>query len=94
MVPKYQFDQIFHSLMIRMELATAADITRVIDLITKDFMPGNPLKRSLGFAKESRTAWEIGRLHLILRPMLMNGTSVLAIDEDNEIVGKYSFDLS
>ena len=76
--------------MTRMEVATSADIPRVIDHITRDFMPGNPLKRSLGFAEEKIPAWQMMRLHLILRPMLMNGTSVIAISGRNEIVGKYS----
>ena len=78
------------SSMTRMEVATTADIPRVVDHITQDFMPGNPLKRSLGFATENIPAWQMMRLHVILRPMLMDGTSVLAISGKNEIVGKYS----
>ena len=72
-----------------MEIATSGDITKVIDHITRDFMPGNPLKRSLGFAKKERTAWELGRLHMILKPMLRNGTSVIAVDTRSRIVGMY-----
>ena len=57
-------DQIYHTILviiwssslltIRMKLATTSDINNVLDCHFKDFMPGEPLSRSMGFVKEGR----------------------------------------
>ena len=78
-------------LTIRMKLATTSDINNVLDSVYKDFMPGEPVSRSMGFVKEGRV--EMGKVWKMMtkgfiKPMLSKGTSIIAVNEKDEIVGK------
>ena len=74
-----------------MELATPEQFERVWVHMTEDFMPGEPLHRSFGFVKGDNTvdlgkAWKM-MYKMYLKPML-NGNSVIALNDKDEIVGK------
>ena len=78
-------------LAFRMKLATSSDINKVLDSVYKDFMPGEPVSRSMGFVKDGRV--EMGKVwkmmnKVFIKPMLTKGTSIIAVNEKDEIVGK------
>ena len=73
-----------------MQLATAEDFERVWVHMLEDFMPGEPMSRSCGFVKED--AAELGKgwkmmFKAFMKPMLSKGTSVIAVNDKDEIVG-------
>jgi len=75
---------------IRMQLATAEDFERVWVHMLEDFMPGEPMSRSCGFVKED--AADLGKgwkmiYKVFMKPMLSKGTSVIAVNDKDEIVG-------
>ena len=54
-------------------------------------MPGEPVSRSIGFVIENKA--ELGKTwkavyKTFLKPMFTKGTSVIAVNEKDEIVGK------
>ena len=77
-------------LSLRMRLATPRDIEKVMDHFYDDFMAGEPCSRSL-FVKDGKV--EVGKgwrmLHkMFMKPILSGGTSVIAVNEKDEIVGE------
>ena len=74
-----------------MQLATAEDFERVWVHMLEDFMPGEPMSRSCGFVKENKADLGKGWKTLykaFIKPMLSKGTSVIAVNDKDEIVGK------
>ena len=74
-----------------MQLATAEDFERVWVHMLEDFMPGEPMSRSFGFVKEDTA--ELGKgwkmiYKVFMKPMLSKGTSFIAVNDKDEIVGK------
>ena len=79
--------------MIRMKKASAQDFDKVWVHLLEDFMPGEPVSRSCGFVKDDNTAaarkvWKMF-YKTFIKPMLNKGTSVIAVNNNDEIVGKH-----
>ena len=72
-------------------MASAQDFERVWVHLLDDFMPGEPMSRSCGFVKENKADLGKGWKTLykaFIKPMLSKGTSVIAVNDKDEIVGK------
>ena len=79
--------------MIRLKLASAQDFEGVWVHLLEDFMPGEPMSRSFGFVKDDNTAAPGKGFKMVfkafIKPMLSKGTSVIAVNDKDEIVGMH-----
>ena len=78
----------------RIQLASAEDFDKVWQCYLEDFVPGEPMSRSCGFLNENTGKGDLGNgwkmlYKAFMGPMLSKGTSVIAVNEKDEIVGKH-----
>ena len=69
---------------------------RVWDHFLQEFCPAEPCFRSIGIFKEENLSTMGGKINkwfikkYFIKPMLNNGCSVIALNDEDEIVGKFT----
>ena len=81
---------------VRLELGTPNDLEKVWQVMMDEFFPGEPCFRSIGFFKpehinSSGTKMFTWLFKWMVQECLKNNTSVLALNDKDEIVGKYLY---
>lgn len=87
-------DLTLHLVYLRFEFGTPNDLERVWQQMLEEFFPGEPVFRSIGFFKEEYVNSPMTKMFtwvfkMLVKECLKNNTSVLALNDKDELVGKY-----
>ena len=85
---------IFSLIILRLEFATPSDLQRVWKVLMEEFFPDEPCFRSIEIFKEENLGSTGTKLYswlfkMLVKECLKSSTSVLALNDKDEIVGMY-----
>ena len=77
-------------------MGTPNDLQKVWQVMLEEFFPGEPCFRSIGYFKEENIRSTGAKMFtwafkMLVKECLKNNTSVLALNDKDEIVGKYLY---